>query len=143
MQCACTTPRVKNEPMVVRELSHKAAKSSTAIIAALRAGKLGFGFSGGGGWPSAAMLPVLVAPAAILVLCLHARPPPLSHLSCNPSSPGFLLPYFCGVVQELQAIGLLRPGITQLAGSSAGSLMAACVTAGVSAQTVGLGLHMC
>lgn len=51
------------------------------------------------------------------------------------SGGGFLLPYFVGVVKALQSLGLMGPS-TQVAGSSAGSLIAASITSGVHMDTV-------
>lgn len=57
------------------------------------------------------------------------------------SGGGFLLPYYCGMLPTLQGMGLVKPGVTHVAGSSAGSLVAAAVSAGVPAQEVLAGLQ--
>ena len=70
----------------------------------------------------------------------HADNPVLSavresRLGFSFSGGGFLLPYFVGVVKALQSLGLMGP-TTQVAGSSAGSLIAASVSSGVHMDTV-------
>lgn len=52
------------------------------------------------------------------------------------SGGGFLIPYYCGFVHQLAHMGVIRPGHTHLAGSSAGSLIAACVSTGITTHKV-------
>ncbi|KAF5828033.1 acyl transferase/acyl hydrolase/lysophospholipase [Dunaliella salina] len=47
------------------------------------------------------------------------------------SGGGFLMPYFLGVVEVLKNLGIIKPGVTQVAGSSAGSLVAVGVSCGL------------
>jgi hypothetical protein len=48
------------------------------------------------------------------------------------SAGGLLFPYYIGVVGELRAAGALTPGLSRLGGASAGALIAACTSAGLS-----------
>jgi hypothetical protein len=48
------------------------------------------------------------------------------------SAGGLLFPYFVGVASALKDLGVLVPGSTPLAGSSAGAIIAACVSSGMS-----------
>eukprot|EP01023_Acetabularia_acetabulum_P022570 TRINITY_DN2218_c3_g1_i1.p2 TRINITY_DN2218_c3_g1~~TRINITY_DN2218_c3_g1_i1.p2 ORF type:complete len:339 (+),score=52.65 TRINITY_DN2218_c3_g1_i1:94-1110(+) len=56
-------------------------------------------------------------------------------LSFGFSAGGLLFPYFVGVCEELEHLGVMRRG-TNLAGCSAGSLIAACFNAGLDMQIV-------
>lgn len=56
------------------------------------------------------------------------------------SGGGFLLPYFVGVVKVLQSLGLITDQ-THVAGSSAGSLVAASIASGISMDRVSAYAH--
>ena len=55
------------------------------------------------------------------------------------SPAGLLFPYYVGAGYELQRLGILQPQ-TPLGGSSAGAIVAACLSCGVPEETVRLGL---
>lgn len=52
------------------------------------------------------------------------------------SAGGLLFPYYVGVAYGLKEAGALVPGVTPLAGASAGSLIAACVGTGLGKKEV-------
>ena len=52
------------------------------------------------------------------------------------SAGGLLFPYYVGVAYSLKDSGALVPGVTPLAGASAGSLIAACVGTGLGKEEV-------
>ena len=52
------------------------------------------------------------------------------------SAGGLLFPYYVGVAYSLKESGALVPGVTPLAGASAGSLIAACVGTGLGKEEV-------
>lgn len=52
------------------------------------------------------------------------------------SGGGFLLPYYVGSIRTLAHLGLLRPGVTHVGGSSAGALAAAIVSCGIETVAV-------
>lgn len=52
------------------------------------------------------------------------------------SAGGLLFPYYVGVAYSLKESGALVPGVTPLAGASAGSLIAACVGTGLGREEV-------
>lgn len=52
------------------------------------------------------------------------------------SAGGLLFSYFCGVAFSLRESGAIVPGVTPLAGASAGSLIAACVGCGMEREEV-------
>jgi hypothetical protein len=58
-----------------------------------------------------------------------------SQLSFGFSAGGLLFPYYLGVAEQLERMNILQPH-TQLAGASAGSLIAACVKSGLSYPTL-------
>lgn len=74
---------------------------------------------------------------AATLLAVGTAMPPLG-VSFGPG--GLLFPYYAGVAFEMQAAGLITPR-TPLAGSSAGSIVAAAMACNVSEETVREGLQ--
>jgi hypothetical protein len=77
-----------------------------------------------GGWAPLSAAPTLLTPAAAALRD--------GTLGFSFSAGGLLFPYYIGVVGELRAAGALTPGLSRLGGASAGALIAACTSAGLS-----------